>query len=136
MRNRCEEFYFNHVFDRAEIRETEPCSHHLAEWIIDGAGDNDVACLLPQGAVIRLPLAAPAADANEDEPVKGFKKLMQVARISDELQTILATQLEDLGVVDVTELSQHDWETLAAWARLKVLQQRRLLQHVVGPQRN
>ena len=67
--------------------------------------------------------------------MKGFKELMQAARIPDELQKTLAAELEDLGAVDVTELLQHDWETLTAWTLLKALQQWRLLQHVVGPQR-
>lgn len=51
------------------------------------------------------------------------------------LEIHMLTELLDLGAVDVGELSVQDWEALACWKELRPLQQRRVLQHTVGPQR-
>ena len=136
MRNRCEEFYFYHVFSKEALKEVDSCCHHFAEWVIDGANEYDAACrpaaVTPNGGQA-VPLAA--SSLSEEEPVKGFKELMQFARIPDEVQQALATELDDMGAVDVKELLAEDWKALTKWPLLKSLQQRRLLQHVVGPQR-
>ena len=129
MRNRCEEFNFLHVFSREGLREVTPCTHHLAEWIVAGAAEWDAAGVHPAAA------AAPAV-APFNGAVQGFTELMQAARLLEGDQRALASDLEDLGAVDVTELTVGDWEGLPTWSRLRPLQQRRLLQHAVGPQRS
>ena len=136
MRNRCEEFRFEHTFDRKELKDVPSCAHHLAKWVLEGASEHDAASLvgrsLPQLACATSDFQRAAAP----DAIDGFKHLMEVARIPHPEQHALATDLEELGAADVAELMQSDWESLASWSRLKPLQQRRLLQHVIGPQRD
>ena len=134
MRNRCEEFYFHHVFSKDTLKEVESCCHHFAEWVIDGAVDYDASCLASSGSGAGR-ATGQVCVPSEEEPVKGFKELMRVACIPDQMQQALATALDDIGAVDVKELLTEDWHSLTPWTRLKPLHQRRLLQHVVGPQR-
>ena len=131
IRNRCDEFHFNHVFQKGSLKEVTPCAHHLAEWILKGSADFDA--MGP--AIIRHPGAYSAAPSNETENVEGFVKLMETARIPGPMQAALAQELQELGAVDVGELTADDWQGLVSWAALRPLQQRRILQHVVGPQR-
>ena len=48
---------------------------------------------------------------------------MMRARVARELEA----QLLEQGAVDVRELVPGDWEGLASWARLRPLEQRRLM---------
>lgn len=139
MRNRCEEFPFHHVFDRGSLKEVDPCTHHLAEWIIDGADDYDAAVEAangPRGTSFftspLLPVAAPHAPIAEEGPVHGFKRLMEASHIPLQEWDALLGQLQDLGAIDVKELALTDWQGLLSWGRLLPLQQRRLLQLTLG----
>ena len=129
IRNRCEEFTFQHVFERGGLKEVAPCTHHLAEWIEDGAGDYDAVCLIGGGAAAPR---WPAVQGNgvEVELVKGFKLLIETAQIPEQASNALLSDLEDIGAVDINELEQTDWDSLSSWASLRPLQQRRLKQHI------
>jgi len=102
---------------------------------MEGASDYDAACLVAADAPMSEPVLPVLDSTGEEEPVKGFNDLMQFARIPHEAQLALAAELDDMGAMDVKELLAEDWKALAQWSLLKSLQQRRLLQHVVGPQR-
>ena len=134
LRNRCDEYLFEHVFERTALKEVPCCTHCMAAWIIEGARDYDAACLVANGALLPS-LSAEPQQTPQEEPIQGFKSLMDTARIPEPERSTLADELAELGAVDVTELLQSDWEGLAAWSGLRPLQQRRLLQHVIGPQR-
>lgn len=129
MRNRCDEFCFQHVFDRASIKEVIPCAHHMAEWIVEGAAEYEAA------SRPLLPLVAPGVSegGGDSGVVQGFGHLMNAASIPKDMQNMLRLDLQDLGAVAIAELSLQDWEGLPCWANLRPLQRRRLLQQALGP---
>ncbi len=67
------------------------------------------------------------------ESIAGLHSLMIGACIPDSKQQNLKADLEDLGAIAVQELTKEDWESLPCWKNLRPLQQRRLLQQVLGP---
>ena len=137
LRNRCDEFYFNHVFGKGTLREVTPCAHHMAAWIVKRAGDYDACVQLANGEIgasPTLPLSLPLqGQAQDDEAVQGFKRLMETLHIPSAMQEALLADLEELGAASVAELTAEDWEGLPSWNQLKPLQKRRVLQQAVGP---
>ena len=72
----------------------------------------------------------PGSFACRVNAVVGMSECLAALRVPDATCKALLEGLEQLGAVNVTELSASDWETLSVWGTLLPLQRRRLLQCV------
>ena len=135
MRNRVEEFHFTVVLPRTSLKDIEPCTVHMSKWIVSESAASDVGgTLLPM-----LPLAGDLGSAvrGAEDPldqIAGYRETSQVARIPDAASQALLGDLMDLGAVDVKELVVEDWAYLPSWGQLRMLEKRRVLQHLFGAQ--
>ena len=102
------------------ITDTHKCARCMCRWIRDAASaaDCDVG--------LRAPLAPPAPSSSAAPGVCGLGALCAAARLPEDASSALLVDLLAMGAVDVRELGGREWQSLAAWARLKPLERRRL----------
>lgn len=104
------------------LKPVDQCAIHMSRWIRDSAALSDGRAL-----VQRLPIVTTDGDGPHRSSVSGFDRLTQRAELPDDICQLVFTDLIELGAVDVSELDSSDWTGLAAWSKMKPLQQRRLL---------
>ena len=129
MRNRVQEFQFNHVFDRSVLKDVKPCPQCFATWVVQLSAAWDARRIQPQGSA---PQGATLAAALPPCPVRGHPELMAAAEVSKPGSDALLHGLMALGAVDVQELSLTDWQEMECWTQLRPLEQRRLCQHIAA----
>jgi hypothetical protein len=99
----------------------EPCAHHMALWIRDGAAARDAS----EG----LRPAPALADASPDRcGLEGLHALVSKARIGNRpAVAALEQELLNSGAICVGEVLPGDWENLASWPLLREFERRRFL---------
>lgn len=134
IRNRVQEFPFEHVFQQGSLKEVAPCASCFGRWVVDGAAASDAAAGLRILPLAEPRPALPVVNADVDEgPVSGFASMVTAARIPAGEADALLASLVHLGAVDVKELTEADWESTEGWGALRPLQKRRLLQYLFSP---
>ena len=125
LRNRVEEFHFHAVLGDANLKEVDTCAPCMARWICKYSDEFDA---------IPIRLSTPASQSTAAgslrtfAAVEGFAQVMAAARLADGVAMELFEQVSNLGAVHVAELCASDWGQLPAWASLRVLERRRLVQ--------
>jgi len=128
MRNRVQEFRFSSIFEQGTLKDVKTCCSCMGRWIRDGAAARDAAGALRPLLPLALPHAALPAVVGDGE-VRGFRALAAAAQVPQGAEQALLRDLLALGAVCVEELEPADWQGLPAWAALRPLEQRRLMQH-------
>ena len=62
----------------------------------------------------------------DEEGVDGLSAVLDGAQLPERVRAGLASEILDLGAVNVRELTGDDWEGLRSWKILKPRQRRRL----------
>lgn len=130
MRNRVREFVFHRKLADDRLKDVVSCAPCMARWILSGANAYDAA----GGLQPVLPVQGPgnghaSLDATRVAAIRGFQELLEALQVPASASEELLADLERLGAVSVHEPTAADWESMNAWALLRPLQQRRLLQH-------
>ena len=97
------------------------CRFHLAKWVRDGAQAYDAAGALQQPPA---QVGGPPGGASEVEDLAVF---LAAARAPPAAVAALTQQIGALGAVHVKELSREDWTNLLAWAHLREMERRRVI---------
>jgi hypothetical protein len=102
------------------LKEMPKCKESFSTWLLTTAAQwatGDVAApLLLQRSTADL------------ERINGLAAFCETAGISDAIARGLAADMEELGAIRVSELTEEDWRGLPSWSELKKLQQRRIMQ--------
>ena len=125
MRNRCREFLFTQTLPEGGLRDITSCERCMCQWIVQGAAAQDAAPALRPPPSSQPP--------GQEMTIHGFADLAAAVQLPPGAVKALGEDLEELGAVDVKELSDDDWQSLGVWATLRPLQKRRLLQFLRAP---
>ena len=123
MKSRVEVFHCSAKLRK--LQDTAACPHCMCKWICEAAAAMDARSALQPA----LPVIAEEQEAGSSGEmlVDGLLDLVQTARLPKATLAVLSRDLIRLGATSVTELTIDDWGSCPAFASLKPLEQRRLL---------
>jgi hypothetical protein len=127
IRNRVLEFPLTVPMDDNALVDVVSCATCMCDWIVQACASGDAA------SVLRTTQPVPSTasvDSSRLQGIHGLDELFSIARLPEQVCAAFVEDLEQLGAVAVAELSLTDWEALNAWALLRPLQVRRILQHL------
>ena len=101
----------------------------MAKWILNESAASDASGVLRPV----LPTLQVGESDGAGSQLAGFQDLVQSAQLPDSAARALLNDILELGAVSVNELTVADWESLSSWAELRMLQTRRVMQHLFGP---
>ena len=129
MRNRVREFIFSVVLPKELLKDVCSCAVCMCRWIRDGANACDAGlCLQPV-----LPVRGstmPRVDTGRVFAITGLQALLDIVSLPIGVAEALLEDLEELGAVSVAEPSRAELEGSQFWSLLKLLQMKRLVQHL------
>ena len=117
LRGRVEKFRF--IVKVPALKDVESCAPVIAKWIRD-LSDEDAPGPVAPGPPTH------AAALPDFSAVAGFAGKMAAAELPGAIVADLFSHVCGLGAVDVTELSDADWQRLSSWKKPRPLEARRL----------
>jgi len=111
----------NPMHEETRKANVDPCAHHMALWIRDGAAAHDSS----EGL---RPAPALAHAAPEPTGLQGLHALVVKAKINNPPAVMaLEQELLNSGAISVDEVLPEDWENLTSWSLLGAFERRRFL---------
>jgi len=125
MKTRCEMFPCKAKV--RDLKDTSCCPHCMCKWIVEAAAAHD------ESQVVAAVPSRPEAQGVADALGAGLEALGRAARLPQRMVDDLRSNLLTMGAVDVGELTLSDWQSCAAFASARPLEQRRLLSNLPVP---
>ena len=112
------------------LKDTSVCPHCMCKWICEGAAAYDNRSVTQP----MLPLAVGQHGHQQQEAdINGLTELTQSARLPVSVASNLRRDLQEMGAVDVRELTVADWQSSRTIQSLRPLEQRRVLNALPAP---